>query len=98
MIKDRDQKGKALQFCLTHRWFPQLELEVAAGAALASKIAAVTDLDVYASIPDQFVGYRSVVFDCKTKAKESAVNRALWLMGVMERMDADQGFCILKRG
>jgi hypothetical protein len=98
MIKDRDQKGKALQFCLTYRWFPQLELEVAAGAGLASKTAAVTDLDVFASIPDQFVGYRSVVFDCKTKAKESAVNRALWLMGVMERMDADQGFCILKKG
>lgn len=98
MIKDRDQKGKALQFCLTHRWFPQLELEVAAGTALASKMAAVTDLDVYASIPDQFAGYRSVVFDCKTKAKESAVNRALWLIGVMERMDADQGFCILKKG
>ena len=98
MIKDRDQKGKALQFCLTHRWFPQLELEVAARAALGSKVATVTDLDVYASIPDQFAGYRSVVFDCKTKAKESAINRSLWLMGVMERMDADQGFCILKKG
>lgn len=98
MIKDRDQKGKAVQFCLTHRWFPQLELEVAPGAMLASKVSAVTDLDVFASIPDQFAGYRSVVFDCKTKAKESAVNRALWLVGVMERMDADQGFCILKKG
>jgi len=97
MIKDRDQKGKALEFCLTHRWFPQLELEVAAGAALSSKISVVTDLDVFASIPDHFSGYRAVVFDCKTKAKESPVNRALWLVGVMERMDADQGFCILKK-
>lgn len=98
MMKDRDQKGKAIQFCLTHRWFPQLELEVAAGTMLSRKVSPVTDLDVFASIPDQFVGYRSVVFDCKTKAKESAINRALWLIGVMERMNADQGFCILKKG
>lgn len=98
MIKDRDQKRKALQFCLTHRWFPQLELEVGVGAAISSKAAAITDLDVFASIPDQFIGYRSVVFDCKTKAKESAVNRALWLIGVLGRMDADQGFCILRKG
>jgi len=98
MIKDRDQKGKALKFCLAHRWFPQLELEVAASATIASKVSSITDLDVFASIPDQFVGYRSAVFDCKTKAKESAVNRALWLIGVMGRMSADQGFCILKKG
>jgi len=98
MIKDRDQKGKALKFCLAHRWFPQLELEVAASSTIASKVSNITDLDVFASIPDQFVGYRSAVFDCKTKAKESAVNRALWLTGVMGRMGADQGFCILKKG
>lgn len=98
MIKDRDQKGKVVQFCLTHRWFPQLELEVAPGSILTSKVSAVTDLDVFASIPDQFSGYRSAIFDCKTKAKESAVNRSLWLVGVMERMEADQGFCILKKG
>jgi len=98
MIKDREQKEKALQFCLAHRWFPQLELEVAADAALSKRTAAITDLDVFASIPDQFKGYRAAIFDCKTKAKESAVNRSLWLMGVMEKMNAEQGFCILKKG
>lgn len=56
-----------------------------------------TDLDVFSSIPDQFKGFRSVVFDCKTKGKESPVNRALWLAGVLERLKADQGFCILKK-
>jgi hypothetical protein len=75
-----------------------MELEVAATDGLAEKSANVTDLDVFASIPDPFTGFKSVVFDCKTKAKESPVNRALWLIGVMGRVDADQGFCILKKG
>ena len=97
MIKDRDQKAKALRFAVANRWFPQMELEVSAHGSLAQKVASVTDLDVFACVPDQFSGYRSVVFDCKTKAKESPVNRALWLLGVMERMGADQGFCILKK-
>ena len=64
---------------------------------MAKKIQLVTDLDVLSSIPDEFRGFRSVVFDCKTKANESAVNRALWLTGILERMRADQGFCILKK-
>lgn len=96
MLKDREQKAKALQFAVASRWFPQLEVEVGAGPSVAEKAAIVTDLDVLASVPDQFTGYRPVVFDCKTKGTESAVNRALWLVGVMQRMQSQQGFCILK--
>ncbi len=65
--------------------------------AVRERAPLVTDLDVFSSIPDQFKGFRSVVFDCKTKAKESPVNRALWLAGVLERLKADQGFCVLKK-
>jgi hypothetical protein len=64
MIKDRDQKAKALQFSVASRWFPQLEVEVGTGAGVAERAAIVTDLDVFASVPDQFLGYRSIVFDC----------------------------------
>jgi hypothetical protein len=97
MIKDREQKRKALRLSVANRWFPQLEVDVQPGQALREHAPLVTDLDVFSSIPDQFKGYRSVVFDCKTKAKESPVNRALWLAGVLERLKADQGFCILKK-
>jgi hypothetical protein len=97
MMKDRDQKQKALRFSVANRWFPQLEVDVQPGRALQEKSALVTDLDVLSSIPDEFKGFRSVVFDCKTKAKESPVNRALWLAGVLQRINADQGFCILKK-
>src|SRR5271154_5661474 len=97
MIKDRDQKQKALKLSVANRWFPQMEVDVHAGGGLSEKSPLVTDLDVLSSIPDEFRGFRSVVFDCKTKARESAVNRALWLSGVLNRMGADQGFCILKK-
>jgi hypothetical protein len=97
MMKDRDQKQKALKLSVANRWFPQLEVDVQPGRALKERAPLVTDLDVFSSIPDQFKGFRSVVFDCKTKAKESPVNRALWLAGVLERLKADQGFCILKK-
>lgn len=97
MILDRDQKQKALKLSVAHRWFPQLEVDVHPESALAEVAQLVTDLDVLSSIPDEFRGFRSVVFDCKTKTKESPVNRALWLAGILKRMKADQGFCILKK-
>jgi hypothetical protein len=97
MTKDRTQKQKALRLSVAHRWFPQLEVDVEPGRAVSEKTVVVTDLDVLASIPDEFAGFRSVVFDCKTGPKESPVNRALWLAGVLRRLGADQGFCILKK-
>ena len=96
-MKDREQKAKALKLSVANRWFPQLEVDVQPGKALSEKSPNVTDLDVLASVPDDFKGFRSVVFDCKTKARESPVNRALWLTGVLARIGGNHGFCILKK-
>ena len=96
-MKDRDQKAKALAYSVSKRWFPQLEVDVQAPHAVARKSALITDLDVFAAVPDDFVGFRHVVFDCKTLARESPVNRTLWLRGVLDRTNADYGFCILKK-
>jgi hypothetical protein len=97
MMKDRDQKHKALKLSVANRWLPQLEVDVEPGRGISQKILPVTDLDVLASIPDQFKGFRCAVIDCKTKVKESPVNRALWLVGVLNRINADQGICVLKK-
>lgn len=97
-MRDRDQKAKALQLSIAQRWLPQLEVAVHPGRPIRRVAPLVTDLDVYSSIPDEFRGYRLVVFDCKTRARESPVNRSLWLAGVLQRLRADQGFCILRRG
>ena len=96
-MTDRDQKAKALRYSVSRRWFPQLEVDVHPHKTVGKTVTLVTDLDVFASIPDDFNGYRTVVFDCKTKAKESPVNRALWLRGVLDRMGSEQGICILKK-
>lgn len=97
MMKDRDQKQKALKLSVANRWFPQLEVDVHQNRSVAEKDLLATDLDVLVSIPDEFRGFRLVVFDCKTKAKESPVNRAFWLAGVLKRLRAAQGFCVLKK-
>ena len=96
-MKDRDQKRAAIQFSVANRWFPQLEIGVLPKNPLSEKTVLATDLDVYSSIPDALRGYRTLVFDCKTRARESAINRCFWLQGVMTRMAADQGFSILRK-
>ncbi|MBK7550593.1 MAG: hypothetical protein IPI61_02420 [Syntrophaceae bacterium] len=98
MIKDREQKAKILRYCAAKEWFPQLEVGLQPIGALKKISPLVTDLDVVASIQDDFEGVKNIVFDCKTKSKESPVNRALWLRGVLDRFKAGQGFCILRRG
>jgi hypothetical protein len=97
MMKDREQKAKALRFSVSNRWLPQLEVDVQPARWVREAAPIATDLDVFSSIPDHFVGYRTVVFDCKTKARESAVNRAFWLSGVLQRLNSHQGFCILRK-
>ena len=96
-MKDRDQKAKALRYCVAKRWFPQLEIDVHPVRHVGKKVALVTDLDVLAFIPDEFRGFRAVVFDCKTGANESAVNRSMWLRGILDLMHAEIGVCILKK-
>lgn len=96
-MNDKDQKAKALAYCVSKRWFPQLEVDVQAPHAVARKAALMTDLDVLAAVPDDFFGFRQVVFDCKTLSRESPVNRSLWLRGVLDRVGADHGFCVLKK-
>ncbi|GAB5561830.1 MAG: hypothetical protein SynsKO_34770 [Synoicihabitans sp.] len=97
MMKDRDQKAKALRLAVANRWLPQLEVDIEPLRALDAKAPLVTDLDVLAEMPDILTGFRSLVFDCKTKAKESPVNRALWLSGLLKKMGGAHGFCILKK-
>ena len=96
-MKDRDQKAKALRYCVAKRWFPQIEVDVRPVRHVRDKVALVTDLDVLAFIPDQFRGYRAIVFDCKTRSKESAVNRSMWLRGTLDLMQAEIGVCIMKK-
>lgn len=97
MIKDRAQKALALRYAVGKRWFPQLELEVFPRTATGDSQKAITDIDLLASIPDEFDGYREVVIDCKSGKRESPIARALWVRGLMDHVSATRGLCILDK-
>lgn len=96
-IKDRDQKEAALQFCLSRDWFPQVEVDIYPTRQVSRRASAQTDVDVFALIPASFGGYSRHIFDCKTKAKESPINRVFWMHGLMKQLGAQTGTCILKK-
>ncbi|MES2359056.1 MAG: hypothetical protein V4529_12060 [Gemmatimonadota bacterium] len=98
MMQDRAIKGKVLRFAVAKRWFPQVEVDVIPTVSTsATSDKPITDIDVMALVPDPFVGFRKVLVDCKTKKSESPIARTLWLSGLMGRVGAVQGVCILKR-
>lgn len=95
MIKDRSQKEKALKYALSKDWFPQLEVNVSTHLSTSEKPVIITDIDLLASMPDDFSGYRLLIFDCKTGQRISPINRALWQKGLISRVAAERGICIL---
>jgi hypothetical protein len=97
MIKDRRQKSDALRYIVARRWFPQLEVDVLPRRATSKTDYLITDIDVLGSIPDEFEGYRTLLVDCKTGSRNKPISRALWLRGLMDRVDGTRGICIFKR-
>lgn len=95
MLKDRAQKATALALCISKRWLPQLEVDIAATTQIEQAKYLLTDLDVLAVAPAPIGGHIRMVFDCKSGAKESAIGRAFWLHGVMARAAATHGFVVL---
>lgn len=95
MMRDRPQKEAALHYVIAKHWFPQLELIVQEPHSATRRSYNITDIDVYATVPDEFVGYRNALFDCKSSSRQSAISRALWLKGMMEYFDGERGTCIL---
>ena len=97
MLNDRRQKADVLRYLVAKRWFPQLELEVLPSTVTTKNDFLLTDIDVLGSMPDELEGFRTCVFDCKTGRRESPVSRALWLRGLMDKIHAERGFCLLDR-
>jgi hypothetical protein len=100
MMKDRALKATALQYLVSKRAFPQLEVSVspqlATGSGGSRKAPPLTDVDVLGLIPDDFEAYRSILIDCRTLKNQSPIARALWLRGLMDELDAKRGLCVLR--
>lgn len=95
MIKDSGQKQKAVRYCVAHGYVPYMECLVRFSGDTSDSISDITDVDVLGVRPAGEAPTRRVVFDCKTLAKTSGVNRALWAAGLMQLVAADEAFVIL---
>jgi hypothetical protein len=95
MIKDAAQKQKAVRYCVAHGYVPYMECIVRFSGDTSDSISDITDVDVLGLRPASEAPARRVVFDCKTLAKTSGVNRALWAAGLQRLVGADEAFVIL---
>lgn len=95
MIKDSAQKQKAVRYCVAHGYVPYMECLVRFSGDTSESISDITDVDVLGLRPAGEAPTRRLVFDCKTLAKTSGVNRALWAAGLLRLVAADEAFVIL---
>src|SRR5258708_8885068 len=94
MIQDRALKAQIIRYSIGKRWFPQLEVNVVPRVASARVERYLTDIDVLASMPDEFEGFRTLLLDCTTK-KDSPITRALWLRALMDQLGATPGLFVV---
>lgn len=97
MIKDTQQKLKAVRYCVALDIVPYLEVIVRFAGDTAKTPTDITDVDVLGIRPAGFLPGRRVFFDCKSGQKMSAINRALWASGLRSMIGADEGFVILAK-
>lgn len=97
MIKDLSQKQKAVRFCVATGIVPYMEVVVRYQADITDVQSDISDVDVLGIRPSGLQGQKSVIFDCKTQNKVSAINRALWAAGLMQLIGAAEGYVILNK-
>ena len=97
MIKDTQQKLKAVRYCVAMGMVPYLEVVVRFAEDTAATPADITDVDVLGIQPAAALAGKRIFFDCKTSQKISAINRALWAGGLRQMINADEGFVILAK-
>jgi hypothetical protein len=97
MIKDTQQKLKAVRYCVALDIVPYLEVVVRFAGDTAKTPTDITDVDVLGIQPAASLPGRKIFFDCKSGQKMSAINRALWAGGLRSMIKADEGFVILAK-
>lgn len=97
IIKDRGLKLELVNYCISNRWYPQMEVEVMLKEGTSPTKKLVTDIDVLALYPDSFGMLKKLLGDCKTLKGQSPINRTLWLKGLMQLVKADKGIIILQK-
>src|ERR1700733_6394334 len=97
MIKDRHQKEMLYKHFRAQGWMAQVEVPIIAAHGVSKSAPVVTDVDVLGFCPSPDLKWRLIIGDCKTRRKESPVNRVLWVRGLQDSMGAASSIVLLQR-
>ena len=97
MIKDTQQKIKAVRYCVSLGFVPHMEVVVRFFADTSDSPCDLTDIDVLGILPGAEAPSLRVIFDCKTLNKMSPINRAFWAKGLMAVTHSSEAFVILAK-
>ena len=97
MIKDRQQKEMLYRHFRAQGWMAQLEVPIVTARGVSKTAPPVTDVDVLGFRPSPELKWQLVIGDCKTRRRESPVNRVLWVRGLQEAMGAASSIVVLQR-
>jgi hypothetical protein len=75
----------------------QIEVPIISSRRVSTNAPPVTDVDVLGFRPSAELKWQLVIGDCKTRRRESPVNRVLWVRGLQEHLGAASSIVILKR-
>lgn len=95
-MKDAGYKADLFRHFWRQRCFVQTEVDVYVRTPTSSANKVITDVDVLALRPGPGFRFSRVIGDCKNKNKESAINRSLWVAGLMRLLSADRAILLLQ--
>jgi hypothetical protein len=75
----------------------QIEVPIVTAHGVSKTAPQVTDVDVLGFRPSAGLKWQLVIGDCKTRRRESPVNRVLWVRGLQEAMGAASSIVMLQR-
>lgn len=97
MIKDVNQKVKAVRYCVALGFVPHMEVVVRFLGDVSESPCDLTDIDVLGVRPGAESPSLRILFDCKTLNKMSPINRAFWAKGLMSVTNSSEAFVILSK-
>lgn len=97
MIQDRQLKDMLYKHFKARGWLVQMEVPILATNGIANIPPPITDIDVLGIQPSIDLKWNYIIGDCKTRKKESPINRVLWVQGLKEVFGASSGVVLLQK-
>jgi hypothetical protein len=94
-VKDTGLKEMLFRHHWVQRHFAQPEVEIFLPGGVTDPVRIITDVDVFCLSPHEDLYFERILGDCRTLKSQSAVNRGLWLSGLMQLVGARSGTVLL---